>query len=288
MKKTLKRHSKYLISVENVSRLERVASVRVSPLAMAAAAVVGVLLAIAAGGALVMVSPLKRVLPGYMKADERTATQEGLLRLDSLRQVSMRRDAWLAGVMRALDTSRPVPELPAPDSLATATPFSPDSLMPGSERERRFVSAMHEREKYNLSVLAPLAAERMEFMAPVPGGVFVSGSEEALRAEIAAPSGSPAVAVADGTVITAYISSGPEGGVTVIQHDNGFVTRYSGLELPAVSAGDRIEAGRAIAYRAARRKDGTRMVFLEMWHDSDPVVPYRYVAGDDTPDGLPG
>lgn len=281
MKKNFKRRHTYLISVENVARLERVAAVRVTPLKMAAAALAAIVLLLAGGAAAVMLSPLKQMLPGYMKADERTATQESILRLDSLREAAARRDAYLSAIVRALDTSRPADTVTGAEEAEHATPFDPDSLMPATARERRFVTAMHEREKYNLSVLAPLAADRMEFMPPVPGGVFPGENRDALRAEIAAPADAPALSVADGTVVAAYMARDERSGVVVVQHDNGFVTRYSGLERPAVSEGDRIEIGRAVAYRGARRTDGSRRIYLEMWHDSDPVIPYRYVGSKD-------
>lgn len=279
MKKNFKRHHTYLISVEDVSRLERVASVRVTPLKMVLVIMAVCILSLAGGTAVVMLSPIKQILPGYMKANERTVTQESILRLDSLSQATMRRDAYLASIIRALDTSRPVDTISESAPTKRTTSFDPDSLMPASPRERRFVGAMHEREKYNLSVLAPLAADRMDFIAPVRGGVFTDEAREALRAEIAAPADAPVLCVSDGTVVAAYVGKPSEGGVVVVQHDHGFVSRYSGLELPAVSPGDRIEGGRAVAYHAARRSDGTRRPVLEMWHDSDPVIPYRFVGG---------
>lgn len=278
MKKFFKRRRTYLISVEDVARLERVASVRLTPLKMILIIIAGCILWLAGGAAVVMLTPIKQILPGYMKANERTVTQESILRLDSLNQATMRRDAYLASIIRAMDTSRPADTISESAAHERTTSFDPDSLMLASPRERRFVGAMHEREKYNLSVLAPLAADRMDFITPVRGGIFPDEARESLRAEIAAPADAPVLCVSDGTVVASYVGKPSEGGVVVVQHDHGFVSRYSGLELPSVSTGDRIECGRAVAYHAARRSDGTRRAVLEMWHDSDPVIPYRFVG----------
>lgn len=269
------------MTLEDASRLENVMTVRLSPVK---ATLIGLALLAAAvllGVAVVICTPLREMLPGYMKADQRAATQVNVMRLDSLRDVLMQREAYLSNIRTLLDTDRPVTPVGSADSDdSDMIAPEPDSLMESSERERRFIASMRDREKYNISVLAPLDADGMTFVSPAPRGIITSDSRSSERAVLALPAGTPVVAVADGRVISVSSGRAPVHMAVVVQHDNGFVSRYSSLETATVAPGDRVEAGQPIALEGARGDGGGRRAVLEMWHDSDPVVPYRYVGSE--------
>ncbi len=272
----MKRRRAYRLTLDDATRLERIVSVRLTPWRALALAVVILLAVAAAGVVVVMATPLRRALPGYMGAGERALAEARLLRLDSLSRVSEQRDAWLANVLRVIDTDRsgPAASAPAQDSLSLA--FDPDSLLGSSPRERKFVASMREREKYNISVLAPLAAAEMAFVAPSPRAHVTSASRDSLVAILPLAPQSPVVAIADGTVVASYRAPYPERGVVVVQHDHGFVSSYSGLEGVKVAVGERLTAGQSLALHAGRLADGSRPLRVRLWHDSDPVVPARY------------
>lgn len=277
----MKRKRAYLFTVEDASRLERIATVKLSPLRVTAFALCALAVMLCAGVLVVMATPLKGLLPGYMKADQRAATEMGLLRLDSLSEVNRQRDLWVANVRRVLDTDRAADILASPDSLEWGSTFEPDSLLGSSERERRFVASMHEREKYNISVLAPLAAEELTFVPPAREAMVRPDRRDPRRALISTGPDIPVCAVAEGRVV--MVSRGDGSSSVMIQHDNGFLSRYGLLDMPAVSEGDYVEASQPVALRGSRQPDGSLRATLEMWHDGVQLEPYRYIKADPTP-----
>ena len=80
----MRRHPKYRIRIEDESRRENLADISLSPLSLLAAAGAALLILIIIGGAIVMVTPLRTLLPGYMKQSERSATEDNIMRLDSI------------------------------------------------------------------------------------------------------------------------------------------------------------------------------------------------------------
>lgn len=261
--------------MEDESRLRRIAAATFSPAALWASALALLALFVAVGAMIVMLTPLRTLLPGYLKQGERTATEEGLLRIDSIRDAYESNSRYLSSILAALDTDR-IPE----DTLKTdaaADPLPPDSLLPASPREIEYISQMQDREKYNLTVLAPLAAEQLQTYPAGPGAVFSQTQTENRKARIIMPKGSPVCAVADGRVL-AVQNPAPEGGsALVMQHDHGFASRYSHLGSVSVKAGDHVDGGAAIALGARGGAVAPGWILLEMWHDGVEVEPSRYI-----------
>ena len=171
----MKRHPKFHLKLENESTLSNLLDIKMSRLGLVALITFVVAVMFLLAGVVIMISPLKTLLPGYMKQSERSATEESILRLDSIQSVYATTQAYLANIMRTIDTDR-VPD----DSVREADEireFSSDSLLPASPQEKRFVSAMAERERFNISVLAPLAAEDMMFSPISDTGVFTTASK---------------------------------------------------------------------------------------------------------------
>ena len=122
-------------NIEDEAHLQRIVSVRLRwwiaiPVCLAVLAAV-----VALAVVIIMYTPLKTTLPGYLLTvlDPDRATGDSV--------------KWAEKTITA----------------------SKDSLMPTSRREKEFRSKMDERERYNLSILAPLAADGMIFEEPAPG-----------------------------------------------------------------------------------------------------------------------
>lgn len=79
-----------------------------------------------------------------------------------------------------------------------------------------------------------------------------------------APLGTAVVAAGSGTV--AYVGNEPGlGTLIVINHDQGFQTRYAQVKAPVVSAGDRVQAGQAIATTTPFSvEEATAMLYFEV------------------------
>ena len=119
------------------------ADISLSPLSLLAAAGAALLILIIIGGAIVMVTPLRTLLPGYMKQSERSATEDNIMRLDSILGIYEQNQNYLDNILLAFDTDRK----PIADSLimtANLREMSPDSLLPPSPLERKFVNTMED------------------------------------------------------------------------------------------------------------------------------------------------
>ena len=272
----MKRHPKFHLKLENESTLSNLLDIKMSRLGLVALITFVVAVMFLLAGVVIMISPLKTLLPGYMKQSERSATEESILRLDSIQSVYATTQAYLANIMRTIDTDR-VPD----DSVREADEireFSSDSLLPASPQEKRFVSAMAERERFNISVLAPLAAEDMMFSPISDTGVFTTASKTDNLGQVLMAPDEPVRSIADGSVLAAYYSPKDGGYVILVQHSKGFVSRYEGVGSPISSAGDVVLSGQALALTPTPNHKGRRITGIRIWHNGVPLIPYEYIG----------
>lgn len=266
---------KYRITIEDESRLRQIVSVSARPYMLWIAGGLGALVSVAAAVVVIMATPLKTLLPGYLKHGERTAVEKGMLRIDSLKEVYSIHARYLANIMTVFDTER----IPSDSVLKNGTPnqLPPDSLLPASPREREFISQMKERERYNTNILAPIASDQLQMFPVANGAVIAEQSQEATKARILTPNGAGACAITDGRVLAVQNQS-PEGGASIVmQHDNGFATRYSHLGIPTVAPGDHVDGGAVIALGPTGGAVAPGYFYLEMWYDGTPLTPAAYV-----------
>ena len=166
---------------------------------------------IASIGALMFVilffSPVRKLLPGRLEGDLRSRYVDMALKLDSLEQRNLANDRYLLNLKAMLtdesanldetnDRSRPLTEF---------TSAQTDSMLQSSDAERRFVQQYEAAERFNLSVLTPIAAESMAFYSPVDGAVDDAAlSHDDTMVEFAEPGLLAISATYRGTVIGMY------------------------------------------------------------------------------------
>lgn len=272
----MRRSRKYKITVEDESHLTEVATVRLTRAGIVglAAGILAVMLVVA--GMFVTLTPLRTLLPGYMKASQRSATEEGLMRLDSLMTAYEVNRAYIDNYLRVTDTGRQPGDSAA--VVPSASELPPDSLMTPTVEERRFVSQMEERERFNISVLAPLAADAIMFSPVAAEGVFTADSRQSETGTVIVPPDESIQCVADGSVVALYSSAAERGTVIVIQHRGGFISSYGGVGTPLVGVGDNVNSGQAIALNPGPDSRGVRRVAVRMWHNGLAIVPYDYIG----------
>lgn len=152
-----------------------------------------------------------------------------------------------------------------------------DTLIEASETERRFVQKWEERERYNLRVLTPLAAEGMVFSAPVASAMIDTlRTVPTTQLLFTARRNAPMAAVYSGTVVS--YSYSPEDGISItIQHPNDFISHYTGMSEAFVSKGDKIRGGQNIGLINSVSPDPGRKASLEMWHKGSSINPLDYI-----------
>lgn len=214
-------------------------------------------------------TPLRSLLPGDMSGDLRTQYITATMRADSLERVARINRQYTDNIRAIL--SGEDPDSTATDAQAPVTAAPTDTLPAAGENERAFVRAYDEQTRFNLSVLAPIAAEGMVFVPPLSSGAHttpVAGGGLSINPHRAVAVSS----VYQGTVAGVY--NGPDGTSTiVIQHPNDFVSIYGGVGDVFVERGQRVEAAQRIAHTSTR----VALVF-ELWHNGTSLNPREYIA----------
>jgi len=272
----MKKNRKYRITIDDESRLRDIVSFSMQPWKWVVTIILWLIVSLLFAGMLIYITPLRQLLPGYMKRGERAATEVGMLRLDSLSEAYQRNEAYLANIMTVLDTDR-TPAAP-PASPATGSMLATDSLTEASETERRFVAEVREREKYNISVVAPLAADAMMFVPVSPESIITTDSRGSHTAHVVMAQGESPAAVADGRVVGIFSSPATHGNVMIIQHAKGFLSSYSHLGTLLAEVGDEVTGGQIIAFASKDSGLNGSDIYLRMWHNGTPLIPYEYVG----------
>ncbi len=281
----MKRRPRYKISIEDESRLETKAAFSASPLRWLFLGGVAVLSIMVLGVFVVFLSPLRMLLPGYLKESERAETEMQLLRLDSIRMAYEANASFLNNIIRVISPTTLAGAsdgATVPESITAETDTIPKSmrtpLLSASKEEERFSAMMREREKYSISVIAPLAAESLMFSPLSEESVFKESSKGAFKGEVVTAKGAPICAIADGTVIAVSQTIRDGGSTIIIQHPKGFLSRCSRIGTVLVEPGDLVSGGQIIALSNKGNARKAEILNIEMWYNGDPLVPYDYIG----------
>ncbi len=277
-----RKRNKYIISLDDEAHLVNIGRWPLTPGRFAGGVILFLFLSIIFGFLLFYFTPIKRILPGYLKHDERASTEQTMMRLDSLQNAFNQNEAFLNNIMTVLNTER----IPSDSAAALRRPnfMTPDSLKSASPAEKKFISAMQEKQRFNISVVAPLAAESMLFFPLNDKAVISNDSRSLPSAKVFVPAGSTVSSIADGTVISVEFNHGKN--VVVIQHSKGFLSRYQGVGTPLVDPGDQVTGGQGIAFSPSYSKKNPPAVILQMWHNGNQLIPYEYISPHSSPSTL--
>lgn len=271
-------NKRYRITLEDESSLEKKVNFSARFPILILLIVAFTIVAGALGIFVLAASPMKNYLPGYLKKSERTATEEQQVRLDSLVKVYEVNEAYLTGILNALQPSE---ESAASRMDRKPRPLNPDSLMPPSPEEREFMERIRERDKYNIVYTSPAAAQTLMFGAVNKAAVISEATKDKTMAEFILPVNSPVSAVAEGKVISVASSPQTSGGYEIIiQHPKGFLSKTGRLKNITVKPGDRVLAGQIIAQGTVADGMKGNRVWFELWHDGDPLIPAQYIGNE--------
>jgi murein DD-endopeptidase MepM/ murein hydrolase activator NlpD len=122
------------------------------------------------------------------------------------------------------------------------------------------------------------------FVWPVQGKVIgaFGSSKDGLKNDginIAAPSGAPVVAAADGTVAYAGNELRGFGNMVLIRHDGGYVTAYAHNASLLVKKGDKVKRGQTIARVGQTGAVFGPQVHFEIRKGTQPVDPMSFLGG---------
>ena len=271
---------KYKLSFINEGTLEEVWSFRLSKLSAFVTLALFACFLIAVTALIIITTPIRNYLPGYLDVEVRKEIVENALRADSLERMVAIHELYLSNVAGILSGTLPLDSIRQIDSLATN---DENYEIPRSPSEEAFVKEFAEEEKYNLTVLADpekVPTDGVFFYKPVNGTVSAH-YEAAIRhygVDLVAKERESVLATLDGTVVYAGFDSN-QGNVIQLQHKNGFISVYKHNALLLKEVGDIVHAGEAIALvvNTGKLSTGPHLHF-ELWYKGNPVNPEEYIA----------
>jgi len=270
---------KYKLSFFNESTLEEVWSLRVSLFSVITSLLFFALFLITITSVIIIMTPIRNYLPGYLDVEVRKVIVQNALRADSLERMIAIQSFYLDNVAGILAGTTPLDSIRSIDSLAQV---NPEFEIPRSAREDEFLRTFEEEEKYNLTSLNPnpMPTDGIFFFKPI-NGVISAAYEPEVRhygIDLVASPNESVLATLDGTVV--FTGFDPNfGNVIQIQHRNGFLSVYKHNELLLKEIGDPVVAGEAIALvgNTGKLSTGPHLHF-ELWYRGSPVNPAEYIA----------
>ena len=270
---------KYKLSFFNESTLEEVWSFRASQLSAFGAFLLIAFFLIAVTSLVIIKTPIRNYLPGYLDVEVRNTIIQNALRADSLEMMLHRQARYLANVSAILTGTVTVDSIHRSDSVAFMTA---NYDIPRTENEERFAAMFEEEEKYNLTTLNPnaIATESIFFYKPV-NGVISSHYDLEKRhfgVDLVAAPRESVLATLDGIVIYTGFDQN-YGNVITLQHKNGFVSVYKHNEALLKGMGEMVVSGEVIALvgTTGELSTGPHLHF-ELWYKGTSINPAEYIA----------
>lgn len=270
---------KYKLSFINENTLEEVWSFRLSQLSVFISLGVFAFSLVAFTALIIIMTPIRNYLPGYLDVEVRKEIVQNALRADSLERMIEIQNLYLKNVTGIISGTIELDSIREIESLAR---IDADFEIPRSPEEEEYVKNFEQEEKYNLTVLNtnPLPMDGLFFYKPV-NGVISSHYQADIHhfgVDIAATSKESVLATLDGTVM--YAGYDPnQGNVIQLQHKNGFVSVYKHNELLLKEPGEQVVAGEAIALvgNTGKLSTGPHLHF-ELWYNGKPVNPEDFIV----------
>lgn len=270
---------KYKLSFINENTLEEVWSFRLSQLSVFISLGVFAFSLVAFTAFIIIMTPIRNYLPGYLDVEVRKEIVQNALRADSLERMIEIQNLYLKNVTGIISGTIELDSIREIDSLARV---DADFEIPRSPEEEEYVKNFEQEEKYNLTVLNtnPLPMDGLFFYKPV-NGVISSHYQADIHhfgVDIAAASKGSVLATLDGTVMYAGYDLN-QGNVIQLQHKNGFVSVYKHNELLLKEPGEQVVAGEAIALvgNTGKLSTGPHLHF-ELWYNGKPVNPEDFIV----------
>jgi len=230
--------------------------------------------------ALIALTPLRTLLPGFGALNERSELVELNRQLREIEETVQAQNAYTTNVQRIL-----VGDIEAYDEAAEASSEAiPDSAIhteriPEDEALRQAVASAKTRYQANATG-AGVPLDQLHLTPPLLGTVSspFDPTDRHFGVDIVAPSETPIKATLDGYVVDASWSL-ETGNVIAIQHAGDLLTFYKHNSSLLKRTGDFVKAGEAIAIigNTGTRTDGPHLHF-ELWHRGQPINPVGFVA----------
>ena len=269
---------KYKLSFFNESTLEEVWSFRLSQLTVFIYFCAFAFVLISLTSVIIILTPIRNYLPGYLDVEVRKDILQNALRADSLEKKISAQSLYLENLTAILSGTISIDSIQTNDTMFFT---SSDYDIPRGDRESDFVKRFEEEERYNLTALNPNPLQTEIFFYKPLNGIISSAfnsEKQHFGIDLTSALKESVVATLDGTVI--YTGFDPNyGNVISLQHSNDFISIYKHNDILLKEVGNRVVAGEAIAIvgNTGNLSTGPHLHF-ELWHKGSPVNPEDYIA----------
>ena len=225
---------------------------------------------------LLLLPPIRSILPGYLTTQSREQVVGVALRMDSLEKAVTRQNMYVTNLQDILKGQIRMDSIVSIDSL---TALRAADLMEQTEREREYVRQYEESEKYNLTSQASRAANvyGLNLVRPVQGLVISAFDPYNYNfgVKVSAIPGSVVTSVMEGTVLLCnYMAN--DGYTIMIQHNGDLVSIITHCGTLLKKKGDKVVVGEALA-TVEDAGDGS-CIYFELWHKGIALDPSIYIA----------
>ncbi len=272
---------KYKLTVVNENTLEEVFSLYVSKLNGLSVLFAVLLLLFFITSLLMVFTPLRNYLPGYMSNELRSTIVANALRVDSLEQVAEQQHRYVQNIQDLLAGRVEIDSVQTMTDIDSLREMQVDLLEEATEREELFRQQYEEDERYNLMGIrkAGGSMDGLRFYRPTRGilsSVF-DVDKQHYGVDIAANSNESVLATLDGTVLWSTYSM-DMGYIIALQHKKGLVSVYMHCGTLLKKQGEAVKAGEAIGLVGIKgvHSAGPHLHF-ELWSDGEALNPEKYI-----------
>lgn len=269
---------KYKLTITNENTLEEIVGIHVSKLNGASVLLSAVTVIFLIASLIIVFTPLRNYLPGYMDTEVREQVVLNALRADSLQRALEHQRMYIMNIQDIISGTVKVDSVHSIDSL---TVVRSEELMERTQAEEEFRKQYEETERYNLTTIdnAP-AVTGLIFFRPTRGMVSsdFDANKRHFGIDIAASPNESVLATLDGTVILATYTA-DTGYVIQVQHGQNLVSVYKHCGSLLKKVGDTVKAGEAIALvgNTGEKTTGPHLHF-EIWNRGRALDPSKYIV----------
>ena len=269
---------KYKLTITNENTLEEIVGIHVSKLNGVSVLLSAVTVIFLIASLIIVFTPLRNYLPGYMNTEIREQVVTNALRADSLQWLLERQRLYIMNIQDIISGNIKVDSVHSMDSL---TEVRTEELMERTQAEEEFRKQYEETERYNLTTMDNAqAVSGLIFFRPTRGMVSsgFDANHKHFGIDIAASPNESVLATLDGTVILATYTA-DTGYVIQVQHSQNLVSVYKHCGSLLKKVGDSVKAGEAIALvgNTGEKTTGPHLHF-EIWNRGRALDPSNYIV----------
>ena len=264
----LRTHRRFRLSFINENTFNEVWTIRMSQRKVIAAVALMFVAIGCMAATLIVLTPLRTLLPGYLRQTERQEIAIKVLHVDSILTSAQATSSYLSNIASLLRGDSTTSTLISYQQQEHA--IDPDSLIKASEREVALRNQVDERRRYTIDTNTPPAKSIHIFHNPI-AGAEPQPSSTPHRLILRAPNNASVISPAPATVISVSYSPADLWSV-VLQHPNGYLTYINGIEKVSALRGERLLSGETIGSTAS-----SSLISIELWSAGAQLEPSRFM-----------